>query len=106
MALQINTPLETDFGYVVNNPIWKMGALSVDVIQMQIQVVLICYIDVNSMNANKKTVGEKRYVVSGQDFAQIILSSPVGNNMSDVITNAVYTYVKANDDYFAGATDI
>lgn len=106
MALQVNASLTTDFGYVINSPVWKLSILTVNVNEAHIYAVLNCYVDVNAIQTNKKSVAEKTYSISGLNFASVVLQQPIGNTLSDVISNAVYDYVKANDPYFANAIDV
>jgi hypothetical protein len=106
MALQVQTPLNTEFGITINEPVWRMAGLGIDTTIQTATAVLLAYVTVDAMNASKQSVGQRQYQVTKEDFAQLILSAPSGETLSDVVANAVYEHVRAIDPYFENAVDV
>ena len=106
MALQVQTQLNTEFGLTINNPVWRLGGLGIDTTQSVATAVLLAYVSLEAMNANKQSVAQRQYQVTGPEFAQLVLAQTQGNNLSEVVSNAVYNHVRAVDPYFTNATDV
>jgi hypothetical protein len=106
MALQVEASLQTQFGLAINNPVWRLGGLGIDTTQNVATAVLLAFVSVDAMNSNKQSVAQRQYQVTGQEFAQLVLSPVQGQNLSEVVGNAVYNHVRSVDPYFQNAKDV
>lgn len=106
MALQINAEFETPQGIVVSSTYWRWVGLGVDVPASTLRCVLYAYASAQAFAAGKQSIGKREYTLQAQQFGEIVLAPPDGQTLSDVLSNAVYAYVKAHDPYFAAAQDV
>lgn len=106
MALLIDAPFETPQGIELTSSYWRWVGLGVDVPAGQLLGTLYAYASPQAFAAGKQPVGQKQYTVGGADFAGLVLAAPVGATLSDVLSNAIYQYVKATDPFFATARDV
>lgn len=106
MALLIDAAFETPQGIELTSSYWRWVGLGVDVPAGQLAGTLYAYASPNAFATGKQPVGQKQYTVQGADFLNLVSSTPVGGSLSEVLSNAVYAYVKANDPFFATAQDV
>jgi hypothetical protein len=106
MALLIEAPFETPQGIELTSSYWRWVGLGVDVPATTLNGVLYAYASPAAFAAGKQPVGQKQYTVRGADFLNLVAEYPVGASLSEVLSNAVYAYVKANDPFFATAQDV
>lgn len=103
MALQLNQEFETPQGITVPSTYWRWVGLGIDVPSAKCRGVLYAYASAAAFASGKQPVGQREYVVEGQDFGALVMAPPVGPTLSDVLSNAMYGHVTATDPYFAEA---
>lgn len=106
MALLLSQEYETESGIVVGSTYWRWVGLGVDVPGGQLSGLLYAYASPLAFVAGKQPIGQRQYSVTGADFLALVMGEPVGPTLSDVLSSAVYRYVRDHDPFFAGAKDV
>lgn len=106
MALAVTGNFDTPFGTTVPSTYWRWVGLGIDVTTSACTAVLYAYVDEAAFSSGKANIGQKTYQLTGTDFATFVLGTPNGANLSDVVSNAIYAYVQAQDPFFAGAASV
>ena len=106
MAIQVDTDYQTPFGLTVPSLYWRWTNLTVTVQTNTAIVTLQGYVSEDAFNAGAVHVASRSFTITGMQFGMMVLAAPSGPTLSDAISNAIYTYAKTNDMYFASATDV
>jgi hypothetical protein len=107
MALSVTAPYQTPYGTTVQSTYWLWVNLAVDVPSLQASCTLYGYVDEAAFNTNKQPIGNKQFVLQGDDFAQFVMQ-PVSTDstVSDALSSIIYAYAKASDPLFTNATEV
>jgi len=123
--LKRTDPIETNFGLTLTDTVWRWLGERADVLGAG-EIVLGMFADEASAlsydardpatgellpigpeaGQRKIPLGEYRVPVSGAAFAAMIMQDYPGANLSERLTKAIYTQVRAQCPEFAGAIDV
>jgi hypothetical protein len=114
MALQVTGDFQTPIGTTVPTTYWRWVGLAIDVSRATATVTLYAYVDASAFASGKTPIGQRQYTVQDIPATE---DSPGSTAFSNLAANldgptptglsaAIYSYVVANDSYFAGATEV
>ncbi|QEG27096.1 hypothetical protein GobsT_18490 [Gemmata obscuriglobus] len=104
MALQLTGQYETNYGTTVDSTYWRWIGLGIDVSRNQGTVTLYAYVSKEAYETGKQPIGDRQYQVTGPGFAA--LANQMDGPQPLGISNPIYSYIKANDVYFAAAVEV
>lgn len=103
MALLVNQNYETPIGTTVTSTYWRWVALAVDLSSQVVTLTLNGYVDADAFSQGKLPVSTREYRAIGVDF-YTVGSALEGGEVG--LSNAIYEYVKQNDQLFENATEV
>lgn len=109
--LQVSAPVETPFGVVVANTVWRWTRLLVDLERRTAHVTVSAFVDAAAAAAfgtpgERRPLAERHYAVAGPDFDAVVARPAEGDTVSAVVSSAVYAYVRGADPFFAAAVEL
>jgi hypothetical protein len=104
MALLVNENYDTEIGTTISSSYWRWVAIGVDILSQQIILTLRGYVSESAFNSGKQSIGQKVYRATEANYFTAATAmdgpDPVG------LSEAIYDYVIANDEFFSDATYI
>jgi len=104
MALLVTEDFETPFGSTLPSTYWRWVGLGIDVTRGACNLTLYAYLSPEAFAAGKQAVGQRQYEVNGKAFQS--MAGMIDGPHPLPISGVIYDFVKANDPFFANASDV
>ena len=106
MALSVNKPYTTAQGIDLDTTYWRWVGVGIDVTTLTLTTTLYGYKDGQAFLDKLQPVGTKQFTLTGQEFGAAVMNPPVGDTLSDALSNAIYAYARVSDDLFGEADSV